>query len=77
MVCKLLAWLALATAVLASILALVSIFAFGRTPVEETALGTARALGWGGTVPLLVISLLLLVALLVVAVLSSDSDGDS
>jgi hypothetical protein len=75
MVCKLLAWLALATAILASILALVSIFAFGREPVEPPALGTARALGWWGAVPLLVISLLLVVALLVVTALSSDGDS--
>jgi len=72
MVSKVLAWSALALAMLFAILAGTAIFAFGReAPDAETA---RRLFAWGA-MPLLGVALALAVALLVAAAFTSDSDS--
>jgi len=71
MIPKLLAWSALATAILFAILAATAIFAFGR---EDAAAGTARSIGWYGVVPLLAISMFLALAVMVAAAFTSDGE---
>jgi ABC-type transport system involved in multi-copper enzyme maturation permease subunit len=71
MIPKLLAWSALATAILFAILAATAIFAFGR---EGAVAPTARMIGWFGVVPLLGISMLLALAVLVAAAFTSEGE---
>ncbi len=71
MIPKLLAWSALATAILFAILVATAIFAFGR---EGPAAETAKSIGWFGVVPLLAISMLLTLAVMVAAAFTSDGE---
>jgi hypothetical protein len=72
MVPKLLAWSALSMAILFAILAVTAVFAFGREAPDAE---TARNLFAWGAVPLLGVSLVLVVALMVVAAFTADSDS--
>ena len=85
-VLKLLAWLTLSSSLLFAILAIVAAFVFRSEPltgfVNEApqameAYETSQMIGFWSTVVLLSLSLVLVVALLVTAAFSSESDTNS